>query len=246
MLAGQPDNELQAEASRQAHWAQEQKEAVQTNYKILAEVFSVSRDPELREKALEGGLLPRILDRLAAISGEKPRVHDDGYGAEDEEEGAEETPSNNDQESQQKSSSPEKNTEKKKRKGVGYSAKQGQTFDVSAYLQNAKLRNEQIKTLVDICSSFLGSTDWVASKSILHTLLESALLPLLEQAFRNGSWLDMAKAADVYSAHLGKFLFIFNLVSDSALVRALAGQQHLVPCLAKVDAAFKPPQRDSI
>jgi hypothetical protein len=34
--------------------------------------------------------------------------------------------------------------------------------------------------------------------------LESALLPLLEQAFRNGSWLDMAKAAEVYHSYLGK------------------------------------------
>lgn len=161
VLAGQPDLELQADTGRQAHWAQEQKEAVQTNYKILAEVFSVSRDAELREKALEGGLLPRILERLAAISGEKPRVHDYDADAEDEDEGVDATP--DDKDSQQKSSAPEKNTEKKKRKGVGYSAKQGQTFDVSAYLQNAKLRNEQIKTLVDICSSFLGTTDWVAS-----------------------------------------------------------------------------------
>jgi hypothetical protein len=35
-----------------------------------------------------------------------------------------------------------KNTEKKKRKGVGYSSKQGQAFDVTAYLENAKQRNE--------------------------------------------------------------------------------------------------------
>lgn len=38
---------------------------------------------ELREKALACGLLSRILERLAAISGEKPRVF------EEEEEGAE-------------------------------------------------------------------------------------------------------------------------------------------------------------
>jgi hypothetical protein len=74
VLAGLPDAELKDDSHRQAFWAQEQKEVVQINYKILGEVFSVSGDAELREKALSGGLLPRILDRLAAISGEKPRT----------------------------------------------------------------------------------------------------------------------------------------------------------------------------
>ena len=116
----------------------------------------------------------------------------------------------------QKKEEPEKNTDKKKRKGVGYSSKQGQTFDVSAYLENTKQRNEQIRTLVDICSNFLGSREWEASDEVGDIILESALLPLLEQAFRNGSWLDMAKAAEVYASYLGKFsiLDLINLFSS--------------------------------
>jgi hypothetical protein len=200
VLAGLPDSELQADGSGQAHWSQEQKEAVQTNYKILSEVFSVSGDPELREKALKGGLLPRILERLATISGEKPRTFEEEAGERaDVDTNQDDLPKDS-----QPKAEPEKNTEKKKRKGVGYSAKQGQAFDVSAYLESAKVRNEQIKTLIDICSSFLGSTEWVASKDLVDTLVASALLPLLEQAFRNGSWLDMAKASEVYASHLGK------------------------------------------
>ena len=40
---------------------------------------------ELREKALECGLLPRILERLSVISGEKPRVYEeDDSGSGDE------------------------------------------------------------------------------------------------------------------------------------------------------------------
>ena len=89
---------------------------------------------------------------------------------------------------------------------MGYSSKQGQTFDVSAYLESSKQRNEQIKSLVDICSNFFGSKEWEASDDVASIILESALLPLLEQAFRNGSWLDMAKAADVYASYLGKFI----------------------------------------
>jgi hypothetical protein len=120
VLAGQPDSELQADASKQAHWAQEQKEAVQINYKILGEVFTVSGGLELREKALACGLLPRVLERLAAISGERPRTYEEQ--AEDEKsEGEEQAQA----EPEQKGGEPEKNTERKKRKGVGYAAKQG-------------------------------------------------------------------------------------------------------------------------
>lgn len=132
MLAGLPDAESREDSHRQAFWAQEQKEVVQINYKILGEVFSVSGDSELREKALDGGLLPRILDRLAAISGEKPRTFEEANEKEEVDEVAELQ-----QEAEQKAE-PEKNTEKKKRKGVGYSSKQGQAFDVSAYLESAK------------------------------------------------------------------------------------------------------------
>lgn len=100
----------------------------------------------------------------------------------------------------------EKNVDKKKRKGVGYSSKVGVTFNVTQYLENKKLRNEQIKNLVDICSSFVGCKEWTASTDVLSVVLESALLPLLESAFRNGSWLDMAKEHEVYHSYLGKKL----------------------------------------
>jgi 5-formyltetrahydrofolate cyclo-ligase len=77
-------------------------------------------------------------------------------------------------------------------------------------LENSKQRNEQIKNLVDICGNFIGSKEWKATTEVAELILESALLPLLEQAFRNGSWLDMAKAAEVYASYL-------------SLTRSLAG-----------------------
>lgn len=203
VLAGQPDSELAADAGKGAHWATEQKEAVQTNYRILGEVFSVSSGLELRQKALACGLLPRILERLSAISGEKPRVFDDQEASDEAAE--DQVAGDKTKQEAGASEAPEKKAEKKKRKGVGYSSKQGQAFDVSAYLENTKQRNEQIKTLVDICSNFLGSKEWEAADDVADTILESALLPLLEQAFRNGSWLDMAKAAEVYASYLGKY-----------------------------------------
>ena len=79
---------------------------------------------ELREKALACGLLPRILERLAAISGEKPRVFEEA--TEDAEAAAaEQAALEKAKEDPGKKEQPEKNTQKKARKGVGYSSKQG-------------------------------------------------------------------------------------------------------------------------
>jgi len=82
-------------------------------------VFSVSSGLELREKALACGLLPRILERLSVISGEKPRVYEEvEVIVEDKEE-------NKDNKEAEVKKEPIKNTEKQKRKGTGYSSKQG-------------------------------------------------------------------------------------------------------------------------
>jgi hypothetical protein len=81
--------------------------------------------------------LPRILERLAVISGETPRVYEKQVGAEENADQGTETGTE-----QAKKEEPAKNIEKKKRKGVGYSSKQGEAFDVAAYLENAKQRNE--------------------------------------------------------------------------------------------------------
>ena len=93
---------------------------------------------------------------------------------------------------------------KQKRKGVGYSTKQGERFDVNAYIENKKQRNDQIKVLIDIVQGFICSKKWQAPVELLDELLESALMPILEQALRNSSFLELSKEADVYHSYLGK------------------------------------------
>ena len=70
------------------------------------------------------------------------------------------------------------------------------------------------------------SKEWKADESVLETLLESSLLPLLESSFRNGSWLDMAKDSHVYHSYLGNllnfFLFVYISINIIALTRAIA------------------------
>lgn len=64
-------------------------------------------------------------------------------------------------------------------------------------------------------------------------MLESALLPILESAFRNGSWLDMTKEYEVYHSYL-------------ALARAIASQKSLIKALVEVDPNYKPTQTEPI
>ena len=80
VLAGLPDSEISTEGTKteaKTKWEEEQKAAVQFNYKILSEAFSISTDFKLRDTAMKCGLLPRILDRLAQISGEKARTFEE-------------------------------------------------------------------------------------------------------------------------------------------------------------------------
>jgi hypothetical protein len=78
-----------------------------------------------------------------------------------------------------------------------------------------------------------ASSEWEAPTSLVDQLLTSALLPILESAFRNGSFLDMAKEASMYH-------------SFCALTRALSGQKALAPCLVEIDKRFKPTQVEPV
>jgi hypothetical protein len=122
VLAGIPDSEMSEDSSKteaKTKWDEEQKQAVQFNYKILSEAFSISNDLKLREIAMESHLLPRILERLGAICGEKPRVFDDAEEVKEVVEAKQEVMVSTEK------TEPASNADKKKRKGVGYSSKVG-------------------------------------------------------------------------------------------------------------------------
>lgn len=63
---------------------------------------------------------------------------------------------------------------------------------------------------MDICSNFINCKGWKAGEEVLDIIFESALLPLLESSFRNGSWLDMAKEYEVYHSYLGMQSFMLT------------------------------------
>lgn len=199
ILAGQPDQDAK-DPKLLTMWMDKQKEAVQLNYKILADTFKNHDEATLREQAISSGLITRILERLSVVSGEKPRVREE----EPEDEQLDEIPL----EKRGSSKAHEQDVAtraKAKRKGVGYSTKQGERFDVNAYINNKKLRNDEIKVLIDIVSGFFGSKTWKAPVELLDEILKSSLLPILEQALRNSSFLELSKEAEVYHSYLGKY-----------------------------------------
>jgi hypothetical protein len=106
-------------------------------------------------------------------------------------------------------------------------------------LENKKVRNDQIKNLIDICTNFLTSKEWKADTDVLDFILESPLMPLLESVFRNGSWLEMAKEHEVYHSYLGNSYTMLYLLLI-ALTRAIVTQKKLLPCLLEIDAKYKP------
>lgn len=75
-MAGQPDIDS-SDAALAAKWVNEQKDAVELNYKILADTFKQHDDKTLREKAISSGIIGRILERLSLVSGEKSRIFEE-------------------------------------------------------------------------------------------------------------------------------------------------------------------------
>lgn len=100
-------------------------------------------------------MIARILERLSVVSGEKPRIFED-----DQEEAPEEIALERQGSSTRPFEMDVDKRAKQKRKGVGYSTKQGERFDVNAYIENKKARNDQIKVLIDIVSGFICSKKW--------------------------------------------------------------------------------------
>jgi len=197
VLAGQPDIDSENK-SLADKWKNEVREASEINFKILAQAFRNRENAEMRQQCIEFGIFSGILTRLGAVSGEKSRnrIEEKVEEVKDDDELPMEAPSlvrcstsQLDQEREKQ----RKNNKGKGLQGVGYSKDVGTKFDVGEYLRNAQLRAEQIKVLIDICANFLSSDKWKADETLRDQILESSLLPILEQAFRNGSFLEISK-----------------------------------------------------
>ena len=107
------------------------------NYKIIDDLFAIPNNHNLRDSAVKAGFLPRIFERLSAVTGEKARQLDEEVSEISEDELLDSVPT-----LVREKSKKEEGGVKKIRKGVGYSAKQGETWNVAAYFDNKKSKNE--------------------------------------------------------------------------------------------------------
>ena len=226
ILAGIPDQE----SSSAQVWTEKQVEAVKLTYKIIKEMFQISKDAELRNKAAQNGLIGKILLRLKEVTGEYERKVSDQEDAEEEKLIIFQGKPDEEHHEEVKTV---KNYEKKKRKGVGYTTGVGKTFNVNQYIKNMKVKNEQISYLIDILSNFFRTKDWHASKEVAESIMVSCLLPLVENAFRTGSLLDMVKFHKLYISYL-------------RLVRVFSKNRSLSQCLLDIDPKYKPKQIEPI
>jgi len=208
VIVGAPDTDKVTDSKNPKKWEEEEQKAVRLAYQILANVFSVNTDAKLREFAIQKNFFTRILDRIAIISKESRRkwVDDKETAIEEQEKDSPELKEKGDSDKKLDEEDYKKKVVKKK--GVGYASDntgQNQRWNVSEYVQSKKARNEQLQGMIEILHNFINVKEWHPSKKILNEICESALLPLLEAAFRSASLLEMAKEAELNQSYLSNF-----------------------------------------
>ncbi|CAK77506.1 unnamed protein product (macronuclear) [Paramecium tetraurelia] len=220
LIAGPPDS------SNNKKLEEEEQNAVKFIYTTLVNVFSASSGPEVRIKALEQNLIKQILDRIALVSRETKRE----FRNKVEEQVVQESP--------QKNNTLQKST--KQKRGVGYASDntgQNQKWNTIEYVEKKTQKSQQLIGLLGIVESFFDFQHWHPSEELLHklknTLFESALLPLLESAFRSGSLLEISKEFELYCKYL-------------KIVQSMSQHKVLASVFLKIPEQYYPPQTQSL
>ncbi|CAD8207678.1 unnamed protein product [Paramecium octaurelia] len=228
LLAGTPDQPN----SDQKAWKEKEIDAVKFIYDTLSDVFKTHNNQEIRIIAIKDNLIQKILDKIAIVSKEKKRVYQAVIAEEPQQQ----------QQQQQPQAQGDKSVDRKpkKKQGVGYGSDQtgqNQKWNTQEYLDKKKVRSEQLKSLLEIIRNFFNYDNWhlnqELSQIINEMIFESALLSLLEAAFRSGSLLEMSKDFDLNLCYL-------------QLTKTLAKHKNLTPLLLKIPPNYIPKQIESI
>ena len=224
ILFNKPEEDAQKDEDDALKWQDEGAGAHKYLYRALADSIKMSNNINTGSSALATSELEKILNVLAIITKEKPRKW---YANPDEEEEVKSVTPQSSPERKQEEAAPAavgfggKKVSPKK-KGVGYGsdynagggfgktvAKPGQDWNVEQFVEKKRMKNEQIIALVNVLSSVFEAKNWDPSPEMAKLISESALLPLLESAFRNGSLIDMGKESDLYLSYLSIFDFVY-------------------------------------
>lgn len=219
-----------ASIKKDAKWWGKQDQVLFTNiYKTIGNIFLLDRSSSLRDGLVENGIIEKLLLRLQMISKEITRKWIEDKPKEDKEA--------IDSKKKDPSKIEEEDLGKKrlgKRTGVGYdNGGTKSTWQPQDYIKLKDEKNKRIGILIEIISNILDSSDWTPPKDLLQIMSKSCVLPLVENAFRMSSLVEMAKEGELYNQY-------FNLVLKISLLDSL------VPALMKLDARYKPSQIESI
>jgi hypothetical protein len=121
----------------------------------------------------------------------------------------------------------------KNRKGVGYTTEVGQEWNVNAYLKKKESKNSQIADIIGILKGIIMSKELTEKYKLRDLILESALLPVLENAFRSGSILEMAKEVELYNSYL-------------EFVKEICNNENLSMVLMEISKEYEPNQLEPI
>ena len=96
-----------------------------------------------------------------------------------------------------------------------------------------KSKADQIAYIIEILSNFFGTKDCTPPQTVVDSILRSVLLPLIENAFRAGSLLDIVKFDKLYISYL-------------RIVRVFSKVKSLSATLIEIDPRLKPQQTEPI
>jgi ubiquitin-protein ligase len=183
-------------------WIDKQLEMVKLTYNVVQKIFDEDTDSEdLREKCLQNGMINTFIERIGILTCETARtkVEEKDYDSDSEEEIKTEA---------------KKKKRDKNRKGVGYTTDVGQEWNVNSYLKKKESKNSQISDIIGILKGIIKSEELSIKYCLKELILESALLPVLENAFRSGSILEMAKEYELFNSYLD---FITTICKNKTL-----------------------------
>ena len=198
-------------------------------YDILAKIFSNYNNTDLREYVVTSGIFSYILKRLEILTEEIPRKYLPNKKKKLEEEK---------KDTQKKEIDYDKVFKyDKKSKGIGYSSNVSkEVWDVDAYLEKQKKhRNFLIESIISFFVKFFNITNLKQDilTKMYNLILESALLPCLENLFTENSILELQKNSKLVNLYF-KLLENFSKSSEFCLL------------LKEISPDYKPIQVKSI
>jgi ubiquitin-protein ligase len=175
-------------------------------YDILSRIFCDYNDADLREYVVTSGMFSYILKRFEVLTEEIPRKYLPDKRKKIDEKKVPEKEINND--------TVFKYT--KKSKGIGYSSNVSkEVWDVDAYLEKQKKhRNFLIESIISFFVKYFNMTNLKEEilNEMYNLILESALLPCLENLFTENSILELSKNSKLVNLY---FQLIENFSKSS-------------------------------